>query len=1102
MRSRTAFVAVVAVAVVLAGVAPPVVAAFGGTPAESGAAGGRATQSATTVAPTQAETATRTVTARTATPSPTRTRTTILQETTTPRPTADSATTTPSDRRPAAVPNATRAKVGAELLSDDGETDRTATVRRAGTLSVRSSDGPAGRSVVVELDAANVAAGRAAVARVLGRDARTAAHGRYVEATATREEILALANESAVSFVRAPVRPVSFAGSDGTTEALQTAELESLHARGYGGANVTVAVIDVDQFDLDHPALKGRVAKTRDYTGAGVDGTGGHGTATAELVAETAPNASLVLVRVDSLFDFYRAVDWLESNTSTDVVSMSLGWYNVGPLDGTSEMDDAIDDSVANGTSWVVSAGNSAGGHHWNGTWSDPDGDGYLNVNGSTESLAIDANDRVTVWAQWNDWPGTDQDYKLCLYADADVENATALRCADDYQVGAQNPTEAFTEYLDDYGISTAYLTIERVSADGTADFDVFLNDGAEFTDEWTDARSLTLAATNRRAVSVGAYDHATGRLESFSSRGPTIDGRRKPDVVAADGVTSSVYANGFYGTSAAAPHAAGVLATMLDANRRLSPAELKTNLTRSARPVGTVPNAQTGYGEVDASNALARLGAYDLPPDGRLRYDGDYRLDTGGSATPDSLVVDAANVTLDGDGRAFAAAEGGAVLTTTANATNLTVRDPTVRDRPVGVEAANLTTLELTNVSAETTTALRVSNVTNVTLTNVSPDDAPSFDLRGTDLSVALDAADAPPNRSRLSAAPNLTFARANRTANVSVANATTNATNATMTLRYDESHANESTVAVWTNAGGDWTETNASVDTDANAVTVEANENGTYGVYAVGEPAANRTNLSLSAEVDATATGDAAVSNVGRANLTVLDADIVGPDADQFGLANPPKNVTVTPGTTLDVTVSYAPNASRDHAATLSVTTAELGVLDVALDGTATVPTTPTPTPSPTPTSTSTATPTPEDDDSSGSGSSGAPPPPPAPSTPEPTPTPTLTATPTVTHTTTTPTVTATVTATNTPAATATPRPERAAAERESETTARVERTATDADRTTASAERTATAQSNESGDGRATPAVTGTGVPGFSPVTAVVAVAAAASLLLRRD
>jgi PGF-CTERM protein len=501
----------------------------------------------------------------------------------------------------------------------------------------------------------------------------------------------------------------------------------------------------------------------------------------------------------------------------------------------------------------------------------------------------------------------------------------------------------------------------------------------------------------------------------------------------------------------------------------------------------------------VDAPSALARLGTYDLPPDGRLRYDGDYRLDTGGSATPDSLVVDAANVTLDGDGGAFAADDGGAVLTTTANATSLTVRDLTVRGRPVGVEATDLTTLELANVSAETTTALRASNVSNVTLTNVSPDDAPSFDLRGENLGVALDSANAPPNRSRLSAAPNLTFAHAT---NVDGTNGT-NTTNATVTLRYDESHANESTVAVWTNADGDWTETNASVDADANAVTFEASENGTYGVYAVGDPAANRTNLSLSAEVDATATGDAAVSNVGRANLTVLDADVVGPDADLFGLADPPKNVTVTPGTTLDVTVSYAPNASGTHAATLSVTTAELGVLDVALDGTATVPTTPTPTPSPTPTPTATSTPA--DDDSSGSGSSGAPPPPPAPSTPEPTTTAaqtvTQTATPTVTPTTT-PTVTATQTVTNTPTSTPTPRSERAAAERKSETATGVERTATDVERTTASAERTAAAQSNESDDGRATPAVTGTGVPGFSPVTAVVAVAAAALLLLRRD
>jgi hypothetical protein len=53
--------------------------------------------------------------------------------------------------------------------------------------------------------------------------------------------------------------------------------------------------------------------------------------------------------------------------------------------------------------------------------------------------------------------------------------------------------------------------------------------------------------------------------VESFSSRGPTQDGRAKPEIGAPDGVTSAAYGTvgviSFTGTSAAAPHVAGAAA-------------------------------------------------------------------------------------------------------------------------------------------------------------------------------------------------------------------------------------------------------------------------------------------------------------------------------------------------------------------------------------------------------------------------------------------------------------------------------------------------------------------------------------------------------------
>lgn len=128
-------------------------------------------------------------------------------------------------------------------------------------------------------------------------------------------------------------------------------------------------------------------------------------------------------------------------------------------------------------------------------------------------------------------------------------------------------------------------------------------------------------------------------RLAPFSSRGPTVDGRTKPDICAPGfDVPSSVnnkqfadwmkdrtvlksvfngdtqYWTCFNGTSMAAPHATGIAALLLQINPGLSPAEIRDILTRTATAdafTGTVPNNAYGYGRINAYAAVLETLRY-----------------------------------------------------------------------------------------------------------------------------------------------------------------------------------------------------------------------------------------------------------------------------------------------------------------------------------------------------------------------------------------------------------------------------------------------------------------------------------------------------------
>lgn len=125
------------------------------------------------------------------------------------------------------------------------------------------------------------------------------------------------------------------------------------------------------------------------------------------------------------------------------------------------------------------------------------------------------------------------------------------------------------------------------------------------------DQNTLGAPADGDSVITVGAVD-VNGKRVSFSSYGPTSDGRHKPDVMA-DGFNNYIPAskagtvNGYgfgSGTSFSCPLVAGVAALIIEAHPFWTPIQVRDALRNTASDHNS-PNDTTGWGIIDALAAI-----------------------------------------------------------------------------------------------------------------------------------------------------------------------------------------------------------------------------------------------------------------------------------------------------------------------------------------------------------------------------------------------------------------------------------------------------------------------------------------------------------------
>ncbi|GAA4499805.1 hypothetical protein GCM10023172_19010 [Hymenobacter ginsengisoli] len=266
-----------------------------------------------------------------------------------------------------------------------------------------------------------------------------------------------------------------------------------------------------------------------------------------------------------------------------------------------------------------------------------------------TQRITLTNSQEFFPTLEWSDpyytASGVKTDLDMYLIAVKNGVAADTVARSDDNNIKSQTPLEML-DYTNDATTSgTTTFDFVIVRRAGTADPArlKYVNNGTAGAgpSEWeTSSPTLVGHAAAASAQAVGAVAYTNQRTaEYFTSKGgalpflfsPTgtalaaVEYRQKPDIASIDGTDTSFFGtqdtdrNGypnFYGTSAAAPHAAAVAALLREAVPGLTPAQVYSRLVGAARLLGSsATDPYTGAGLIDAFTAIYGPVVAQAPP-------------------------------------------------------------------------------------------------------------------------------------------------------------------------------------------------------------------------------------------------------------------------------------------------------------------------------------------------------------------------------------------------------------------------------------------------------------------------------------------------------
>ena len=461
---------------------------------------------------------------------------------------------------------------------------------------------------------------------------------RAIRALVTLDQLESLAGSADVKFIRRAREAHTHTGSV-TSEGDVTHRANiARNTFGVTGQNVKVGVLSDSVNYLAYAQSTGDLGDVTVLPGQGGSGSG-EGTAMLEIVHDVAPGAQLYFATAfNGEASFAQNILNLRSN-GCDIIVDDVFYFAESPFqDGI--IAQAVNTVTAGGALYFSSAGNEGNlKDHTSGTWEGDFVDGGpatppVNIGGgaihsfgsATFNTVISPGYGVDLF--WADPLGASgNDYDLFVL---DSTGAFVVASSLNLQDGTQDPYESV------YTVNVGNRIV-IVKAAGDARFlhlDTTRGKLSISTAGATKGHSAAAAAFSVAAVdAANAYPNPfSGGLqnpvETFSSDGPrrvffNADGtpitpgnfsstggsvRQKPDLAAADGVMTLVFGR-FFGTSAAAPHAAAIAALLKSYSPNLLPSQVRNALTGTALDIeapGIDPNS--GAGIVMADSALQSL--------------------------------------------------------------------------------------------------------------------------------------------------------------------------------------------------------------------------------------------------------------------------------------------------------------------------------------------------------------------------------------------------------------------------------------------------------------------------------------------------------------